>query len=90
MVIGFILTIAILNPGAAVGAGSDRIYPTKDVTIYNGDKMVGIYSREAPLPEGVTISTNGRCAIKCGDLYLVAEDQSVFSANTPGRQRNLL
>ena len=24
-----ILTIALLNPGVAVGAGSDRIYPTE-------------------------------------------------------------
>ena len=89
LVFCFCLTVAILNPGVAVGAGSDRIYPTKEVTIYNGDKMVGRYTREAPLPEGVTISTNGRCAIKFGDLYLVAEDQSELSANSSDRQRNL-
>ena len=83
------LTIALLSTGVAVGAGSDRIFPTKKVTIYDGDKKVGVYTKEAPFPEGATISTNGRCAIKLGDLFLVGEDQSVFSSNTSGRQRNI-
>ena len=88
-VIVLLLTAFMVNPGIAVGANSDRIYPTIKVTIYDGDKKVGVYTKEAPFPEGATISTNGRCAIKLGDLFLVAEDQSVFSSNTSGRQRNL-
>jgi len=84
-----LLTIAMLNPGVAVGAGLNRIYPTDKVTIYDGDKKVGVYTKEAPFPEGATISTSGRCAVKLGALFLVAEDQSVFSSNTSGRQRNL-
>ena len=88
-VIVLLLTIAMVNPGVAVGAGADRIYPTNNVTIYNGDQKAGVYTKEAPFPEGATISTNGKCAIKLGDLFLVAEDQSVFSANTLGRQKNL-
>lgn len=88
-VIVLLLTIAMLNPGVAVGAGLNRIYPTDKVTIYDGDKKVGVYTKEAPFPEGATISTSGRCAVKLGALFLVAEDQSVFSSNTSGRQRNL-
>jgi hypothetical protein len=88
-VIVLLLTAFMVNPGVAVGANSDRIYPTIKVTIYDGDKKVGGYTREAPFPEGATISTTGRCAIKLGDLFLVAEDLSVFSSNTSGRQRNL-
>ena len=48
-----------------------------------------MYTKEAPLPEGAVISTDGRCAIKLDDLYLVAEDQSLFSISISGRQRNL-
>ena len=56
----FLLTIIMVNPGVAVGAGSDRIYPTQKVTIYDGDKKVGVYTREAPFPEGATISMSAR------------------------------
>ena len=84
------LAFAMVNSEVAIGSGSDRIYPTQKVTIFNGEQKVGVYTREAPFPEGATISTTGRCAIKLGDLFLVGEDQSVFSSNTSGRQRNLL
>ena len=59
------------------------------MTLYRGDTIVGVYTKEAPLPEGSIISADGRCAVKLDDLYLVGEDQSVFSINTSGRQRNL-
>ena len=85
----FLLTFLMASQGVAVLADSDRIYPTKKVTLYRGDKIVGVYTKEAPLPEGSIISADGRCAIKLDDLYLVGEDQSVFSINTAGRQRNL-
>lgn len=70
-------------------ADSDRIYPTNKVTLYHGDKKVGVYTKEAPLPDGSIISTDGRCGVKLDNWYLVGEDQSVFSINTSGRQRNL-
>jgi ferric-dicitrate binding protein FerR (iron transport regulator) len=83
------LTLFMACQGGVALAGSDRIFPTGKVTLYRGDKTVGVYTKEAPLPEGSVISTDGRCAVKLHDLYLVAEDQSVFSINTSGRQRNL-
>ena len=79
----------MVSQGVPVLADADRIYPTNKVTLYRGDKVVGVYTKEAPLPEGSVISADGRCAVKLDDLYLVGEDQSVFSINTSGRQRNL-
>ena len=85
----FLLTFLMVSQGVLVFADSDRIYPTNKVTLYRGDKVVGVCTKEAPLPEGSIISVDGRCAIKLDDLYLVGEDQSLFSINTSGRQRNL-
>ncbi|BBO75664.1 hypothetical protein DSCW_30810 [Desulfosarcina widdelii] len=83
------LTVYMIGQSVAVWAGSDRIYPTGKVTLLRGDRTVGVYTREAPLPNGTILSTQGRCGIKLNDLYLVAEDQCVFSINTTGRQRHL-
>jgi hypothetical protein len=85
----FWLSFLMVSQGVFAFAGSDRIYPAKKVTLYRDDKVVGVYTKEAPLPNGSVIATEGRCAVKLEDLYLVAEDQSVFSINTTGRQRNL-
>ncbi|MCB2148584.1 MAG: hypothetical protein KQI81_19050 [Deltaproteobacteria bacterium] len=84
-----LLAFLMGSQSAAVLAGADRIVPTRQVTLYRGDKIVGVYTKEAPLPEGSIISTEGRCAVKLDDLYLVGEDRSVFSINTSDRQRNL-
>ena len=85
------LWIAVFMVGQSVTvlAGVDRIYPTGKATLWRGDQQIGVYTQEAPLPEGSIISTDGRCAIRLDDLYLVAEDQSVFSISTTGRQRHL-
>jgi hypothetical protein len=80
---------SLANPAMLALAGSDRIIPSQKVTLYRGDQVVGAYTKEAPLPEGVVIATEGRCGIKLNDFYLVGEDQSAFSINTTGRQRNL-
>ena len=82
------ICLAVSQSGPA-GAGSDRIYPTGGVTLHRGDQIVGTYTREAPLPEGVTIRSDGRCGVKLDDWYLVAEDKTVFSVRSSPRQRNL-
>ncbi len=84
-----LLIVLMVNPGMLALAGSDRIIPSQKVTLYRGDQVVGQYTKEAPLPEGVLIATQGRCGVKLDDFYLVGEDQSAFSINTTGRQRNL-
>lgn len=83
------LTVFMVGQSAIALAGADRILPTGKATLWRGDQEIGVYTQEAPLPEGAIISTEGRCAIKLDDLYLVAEDKSVFSISTTGRQRNL-
>jgi hypothetical protein len=49
----FWLTVFMISPGGLALAGSDRIYPTGKVTLYRDDKIVGEFTKEAPLPEGV-------------------------------------
>ena len=83
------LTVFMIGQSAAALAGADRILPSGKVTLWQGDRQIGIYTKEAPLPEGAVISTDGRCAIKLDDLYLVAEDQSIFSISTTGHRRNV-
>lgn len=85
----FGLTFLLCSQGFVAFAGSDRMYPASKVTLYRDDTVVGVYTKEAPLPEGTILSTEGRCAVKLDDAYLVAEDQSVFSVSTSGQQRNV-
>ncbi len=59
-----------------------RLYPSGKVTIYNRNQKIGEFSREAPLPEGFLIAADGRCGVKIQSVYLVAEDQSLFSIST--------
>ncbi|MGB8427611.1 MAG: hypothetical protein WCD88_17625, partial [Desulfobacterales bacterium] len=84
-----VIFVSAVLAGGVLAAGADRIYPTIKVVVYKGDQKVGAYTREAPFPEGATLATEGRCAVKLSDLFLVAEDESVFSSTASGRQRNL-
>ncbi len=83
------LIVFLVGQSTVALAGVDRIYPTGKATLWRGGRQIGVYTQEAPLPEGAIISTEGQCAIKLDDSYLVAEDQSVLSISTTGRQRNL-
>jgi len=85
----FLLSFLMISQSVAVLAGSNRIFPSNKVSLYRGYKKVGVYTKEAPLPDGVIISTDGRCAVKLDNWYLVGEDQSVFSIKTTDRQRDL-
>jgi hypothetical protein len=85
----YLLVGLMISPAGLVSAGSYRIHPSNKVTLYQGDRVVGEYTKEAPLPEDITIAADGRCGIKMDDFYLVAEDGSRFSINTAGRQTNL-
>ena len=83
------LPMFLLSPCYATGINSARIYPTNKVTIFTGGQQVGIYTREAPLPEGYTLSTDGKCAVKMDEIYMVAEDKSSFSIDGSANQRSL-
>ena len=73
---------AFMASGAVFAASSSRIIPSGKVTMYDGDKAIGEYSEEAPLPEDVTLVCSGNCAIETKGLRMVAEDGTKFSVGT--------
>lgn len=79
--------IVLVFPIMAYAGG--RLIPNGPVTLYQTDKAIGVYTREAPLPEGVFLMSEQRCAVLLHDLYLVAEPHALFAVDTSGNQRNL-
>lgn len=88
LAVGLSLTLAI--PGFSLEFKSARIYPTGKITIYNGDQRVGEFNKEAPFPEGYLIAADGKCGVRMDDIYLVAEDGSLFSVSTSTNLRKML
>jgi len=84
------LSFALALPGFSSEFKSARIYPTGKITIYSGNQRVGEFKNEAPVPEGFLIATDGRCGVRMEDIYLVAEDKSLFSVATSTNLRRLL
>ena len=84
------LSFALAIPGFSSDLKSARIYPTGKITIYSSGQRVGEFNKEAPVPEGFLIAADGRCGVRLDDIYLVAEDKSLFSVNTSANLRNLL
>ncbi len=84
------LSFALTLPGFASELKSARIYPTGKITIYSGNQRVGEFNKEAPFPEGFLIAADGKCGVKMEDIYLVAEDGSLFSVVTSANLRKLL
>ena len=88
LVIG--LSLALVVPGFPSELKFARIYPTGKITIYNGDQRVGEFNKEAPFPEGYLIAADGKCGVRMDDIYLVAEDRSLFSVDTSANLRKFL
>ena len=84
------LSFALALPGFSSEFKSARIYPTGKITIYSGNQRVGEFKKEAPVPEGFLIAADGRCGVRMDDIYLVAEDKSLFSVATSANLRELL
>ena len=84
------LSFALALPGFSSGLKSARIFPAGKITIYSGNQRVGEFNKEAPFPDGFLIATDGRCGVKMEDIYLVAEDKSLFSVATAANLRELL
>lgn len=86
------LMIAILSfavAGFSSGLDNARIMPTDKVTMFQGDRKVGEFSKEAPLPEGSLLACEGNCGVKMDNLYLVATDGSLFSVTDKPDTREL-
>jgi len=75
--------------GFCAGLNYGRIFPKGKVFIYKDGQKVSEFSKEAPLSNGALIECKGRCGVKLSDLYLVAEDNSVFSVSTDLYSREL-
>ena len=84
------MALFLVSTCFATGFNSGRIYPTNKVTIFNGEQEVGSYTKEAPLPEGYLLATDGKCALKMDEIFMVAIDKSQFSINGSSNQRNLI
>jgi hypothetical protein len=82
-----ILTFAGTSVFSALS--NSRIMPTQKVTMLQGDKKVGEFTKEAPLPEQTMLICQGDCGIKMGNLYLVATDGSLFSITDNSDTREL-
>lgn len=75
--------------GAAWGLSVSRIIPSGRVEAYSGERVVQIFSQEAPFPEGLMLKTEGRCGVRMDDFYLVADDQSIFGIRNQNNERVL-
>jgi hypothetical protein len=58
---------------------NSKLLPSDKVMVFEDGKKTATYTREMPVPEGLDLKCEGKCAIKLDNMSLVAEDQSVFS-----------
>jgi hypothetical protein len=75
------LTI-VFSQAFCLATSAGRLLPNGPVTLYQEDKAIGVYTREAPLPENVYMLSEERCAVQLYDLYLVAEALTRFAVDT--------
>ena len=79
------LSFAFVSTGFAA-----RIVPTGTVSIIKDGKVVGQFSKEAPLPEGALLRCEAKCAIQLDDVYMVAEPDTVFSISPMADRHDVL
>ena len=85
-----VLVVTVFSTsGFCAGLNAGRVFPKGKVIIYKDGQKAGEFSKEAPLSNGALMECKGRCGVKLPDLYLVAEDNAVFSVNTDLYSREL-
>lgn len=85
-----VLTLAFTGSGLCMEQpDTARILPTGKVYLYKGEQKVGYITREAPLPEGVLLVCDGKCAVTMNKLYLAGLDKSRFSVNSDEGSKRL-
>ena len=67
-----------------------RIVPTGMVSIIEDSKVIGKFSQEAPLPEGVLLRCEGNCAVKLDDVYMTVKPKTVFSVSPMADRHGIL
>jgi hypothetical protein len=81
--------VAFTVNGFGMEGNAGRIIPTGKVYMIKDGQTIGSYSSEAPLPENTLLKTEGDCAVKLPDLYLVAVDKSQFAISNADTSREL-
>ena len=81
--------IAFTINGFGMEGNAGRIIPMGKVYMLKDGQTIGSYSSEAPLPENTLLKTQGDCAVKLTDLYLVAVDKSQFAISNADTSREL-
>ena len=72
---GLCLAVGLVSAERFVG----RLLPEGKATLYRGDRSVGEFTSEAPLPQDTWIVCEKRCGVKTASLMMVAEDGTAFS-----------
>ena len=73
------MSIAMTTVGFSARTNSARVIPTGKVSIIKDGKVVGEFSKEAPLPEGSMLRCEDKCALKLDDKYMVVDPGTEFS-----------
>ena len=73
------MSIAMTTVGFSARTNSARVIPTGHVSLINDGKVVGEFSKEAPLPEGSMLRCEDKCTIKLNDKYMVVDPGTEFS-----------
>ena len=78
-VFAVLLSFALATAGFSANGGSARINPSGKVLMIKDGRVIGEFSNEAPLPEGVVLKCEGKCSVQLDDVYMVVERDTVFS-----------
>jgi hypothetical protein len=65
--------------GFSANANPARIIPKGTVSVIKDDRVMGEFTREAPLPEGSLLRCEGQCTVRMNDASMVAEPGTIFS-----------
>jgi hypothetical protein len=85
-----IISFAFAAVGFSAGVNSARIIPNGRVLIIKNGNVVGEFSKEVPLPKGVLLKCEEKCAVKMTDAYMVAEPDTLFSVSPMTKSNELM
>jgi len=71
--------VVFLSLAMTTAAFSARITPSGKVVMIKDGNVIGEFSNEAPLPEGVLLKCEGKCSVMLDDVYMVVDPGTVFS-----------
>lgn len=83
------LALAFCASGPVSAYSLARVMPSGKLSVFRGGQLVQELREEAPLPDGALLRTEGHCAVRLDDLYLVAADGSAFGIDRSGPNREL-